>query len=426
MKFYKDYYYKIEQILKSNKIPNDNNFTTNSLFSYSFIEAMNEAVFLIKKLYDLENDKLDENFQKIFINFLNQYFTSKISYTCEFIDWLHMNLDLYNPVSCLNFNIEFIPHNLEVDCLYIYKEKYDINNNRTVMDCFNFYRLKKILNVDNYFHLLPTLKIEQDSCILRKAFKESDFEFFEDDGTLKLPDINKYSNIDLKYSNLGKLLLNRFYILVMCENLINIIEERNINYISDEFIFILYKIYSFIIDLIKDPITARFSLSSICIDDFYQDVLGNTNDKSIFENRIKNIHPYIKRIVQNFSTNKLFDDYEMLAGSCSSEISELLIGKVNQILNIKKTYKELYSKEKIKNTDSIFNNLTRYWISQKHLYVLDCLILEKLLGLPIKDKENTINWVKYEKDFNDYQSDISARMNVFYIKSVLMFYLAKQ
>lgn len=420
---YQKAYKKIKSKLRRYKLHDSLGHNANFLFAFCYIKSMRivtDSLSIYNKINNLQNDIQD---QILTVDLTKMHFEHELEHIFRFIDWLGNNLDLFGSmINEKNFTIEFITYNLEVDCIFVLNAN---NTNNKLTKSFSsmlmMYSLISESNIESSLEL-PTLTKTNELSALRHIFSNDQLSVFEDNGYLKLPDISKYESSRLENKNIGDILLTKYFILTILNQIEKLLSPPNFTQITDSLLDICLEIREYAESILNSKTDATFTFYGLDIKDLYCSILGDTNNRKTTNERLNRLFPSIKLMVQNILDENGFHDYKLTFSRYKRLLAETYKKHYNTELDKNESFKELYSRD-INNFEDIFKNLDRFWLGKKNIYILDCLILERITGFDIKDKDYLNTLIGSNGKFSEKQEyEISSRLNSLCIKSILAAY----
>ena len=377
----------------------------NMILTYLFSFAYSQTIFYISANSYLKGE-LTDDVRKEIVGHTRYVFGCYIDViVSEFLPWLKYNYDRYD-----FFYFEFSPISFrkeELEKLTIHNLFLDDTSSHTasiVKLIHTFYQMKMckssetpITEIRNYSEMYSTFGIKID--------------FFKDkDGDLIMPDFKKYKDITDDFK-IFEALFTRWQAYCLAEHIYQLF-QKNKNHpeiYSSHTKFSHFKIkedldalVDFLEEIYENPIDARF-LHYMHDVNHAQDPLGDTDSRTKLDERLESADPYsYHRYINDcrgFSFNMLKKEYKELINNHKKV-------KTSMFSNKEVPFEEFWK------SDINHNKINDFWLNNKrHLYILDLLILEKILSIKLKTRSLDDILDLDSKIFSRYVKDINARFN---------------
>ena len=332
-----------------------------------------------------------------------------------FILWYKDNIDRFDVKYATFFDIQFERY-IDLICL--------LNLMKDVADDYTW-DIGKLLSSFHGYH--KCLKAEKDIYLPNK--KHNVFEYFyisldhfkDNNGNLRLIDISKYKGSN-DTANIQQMIFTRWQAFCCLSDILIEVEELLAEEVIDDcksvtrnhLIEKLSLLKQFICQLYEDPITARFEWFMDKVN-HTQDPLGKTDSIKIRDGRIDKSNPYTRIL---FYKCLYGTPHKILEGEYKEKVSDLDIFKNNK--SVETVYFTEFFKDKrdcnklITDSKELEKSVKDFWLEDNYLYVLDLILLEKILSIKLPHR-NLCEYIDYPENFSTYEHRVKARLNNSYI-----------
>ncbi|MBK2259563.1 hypothetical protein [Francisella philomiragia] len=410
--YYKECYKNLYSFMKSNDIFDYQILKYLFSFAYANAGAYLEMNILGTKTYRQLN-KNDKN--ACLLHYHKHFFNNYMISSEKFLLWYKENMDRFDIKHTGFFDIHF-DHYINIICL--------LNIMKDVADDYTW-DIGKLLSSFHGYH--KCLKAEKDIYLSNK--KHNIFEYFyisldlfrDNNENLRLIDISKYNN-SYNIANIQQMIFTRWQAFCCMSDIVIEVEGLLAEEVIDGCMSVtrnhliekLSLLKEFICKLYEDPITARFEWFMDKVN-HTQDPLGKTDSIKIRDGRIDKSNPYTRIL---FYKCLYGTPHKILEGEYKEKVSELEIFKNNK--SVETVYFTEFFKDKrdcnklITDSKELDKSIKDFWLEDNYLYVLDLILLEKILSIKLPHRSLS-KYIDYDENFSTYEHRVKARLNNSYI-----------